>query len=155
VLGAPLPQHSGLTVTSHDTLGHDKDGKSVFIDDRIFTSANPLASDGSPPPPGMPGFTIIGKTEGFPDTSVNHEQMTEHHGKRMPLSDDSGVTCRVVDFPPLPPNAPPEFRFMHRTQSYDFGIVLSGRIVCALDSGEEKECGPGDIVVQRGTNHVR
>lgn len=69
-------------------------------------------ADGSAPPPGVPGFTLISKTQGFPDTSVAGSDFVEYHGTRMPLSDDSGVTCRIVDFPPLPPNAPDEINFV-------------------------------------------
>ncbi len=43
---------------------------------------------------------------------------------------------------------------MHRTISVDFGVILSGKIMLILDSGEEKEMNEGDIVVQRGTNHA-
>lgn len=69
------------------------------------------------------------------------------------LSEPSGVTCRIVDFPSVPVDAPPGVNFMHRTISLDFGVVLSGKIWCILDSGEEKEVGPGEVVVQRGTMH--
>lgn len=74
----------------------------------------------------------------------------------MPLSDDSGVTCRIVDFPPVPAELRNKdgVNFMHRTQSVDFGVVLEGRIWCVLDSGEEREVGVGEVVVQRGTEHV-
>lgn len=44
---------------------------------------------------------------------------------------------------------------MHRTQSWDVGVVLEGRILLRLDNGEEKEIGAGEVVVQRGTIHVR
>ena len=43
---------------------------------------------------------------------------------------------------------------MHRTQSWDIGVVLEGRVVLGLDGGEEKVIGAGEVVVQRGTNHV-
>ena len=42
---------------------------------------------------------------------------------------------------------------MHRTETVDYGIVLSGKLWLVLDEGEV-ELGPGDIVVQRGTNHA-
>jgi hypothetical protein len=113
-----------------------------------------LHGDGTPPPPTVPGFTLIGKTSGLPDTSVNDVAFTDLHGTRQPLSDDAGVTCRVVTFPPLPPNAPEEVNFMHRTQSWDVGVVLEGKVVLGLDGGEERVINAGEVVVQRGTNHV-
>jgi quercetin dioxygenase-like cupin family protein len=41
---------------------------------------------------------------------------------------------------------------MHRTQSVDYGIVLDGEVVLVLD-GSETTLRPGDVAVQRGTNH--
>lgn len=43
---------------------------------------------------------------------------------------------------------------MHRTQSWDIGVVLEGRVLLKLDGGDEREIGQGEVVVQRGTNHV-
>jgi hypothetical protein len=43
--------------------------------------------------------------------------------------------------------------FMHRTETVDYGIILSGEIYLIVDKGEML-CRPGDIVVQRGTNHA-
>lgn len=42
---------------------------------------------------------------------------------------------------------------MHRTETIDYGIVLEGEIVLLMDEGETT-VGPGDIVIQRGTNHA-
>ena len=41
---------------------------------------------------------------------------------------------------------------MHRTQSVDYGIVLSGEMVLVLDDSETV-LRAGDVVVQRGTSH--
>jgi quercetin dioxygenase-like cupin family protein len=41
---------------------------------------------------------------------------------------------------------------MHRTETVDYGIVLEGELVLILDEGETV-CRPGDIIIQRGTNH--
>ena len=43
--------------------------------------------------------------------------------------------------------------FMHRTQSLDYGIVVSGEVEMALDGGEKRVMRPGDVAVQRGTMH--
>jgi mannose-6-phosphate isomerase-like protein (cupin superfamily) len=81
----------------------------------------------------------------------------------------NGVRIRVLDIPPdtedesldevfenisasdeqVESDRHPSF---HRTESIDFGIVLSGEIVLLMDEGETT-VGPGEIVVQRGTNH--
>jgi len=41
----------------------------------------------------------------------------------------------------------------HQTNSVDFGIVLEGEIWSLMDVGE-KLLHPGDVVIQRGTNHA-
>lgn len=97
-----------LTPTRRIITGHDANGRAIFLSDELLPAANPLAGDGSAPPPGVPGFTLIGKTRGVPDTSVTEDEVEEYHGKRMPLSDDGGVTCRVVHFTPLPQGATTE-----------------------------------------------
>ena len=43
--------------------------------------------------------------------------------------------------------------FMHRTDSVDYAVILSGEIYMLLDE-DEVHLSAGDIVVQRGTNHA-
>jgi mannose-6-phosphate isomerase-like protein (cupin superfamily) len=42
---------------------------------------------------------------------------------------------------------------MHATDTIDFNVVVSGRVILAVENGEA-ELGPGDCVVQRGTWHA-
>jgi quercetin dioxygenase-like cupin family protein len=43
---------------------------------------------------------------------------------------------------------------MHRTESLDYGICLEGECVMELDSGDDVTVRAGDVVIQRGTNHL-
>jgi quercetin dioxygenase-like cupin family protein len=43
---------------------------------------------------------------------------------------------------------------MHRTESLDYGICLEGECDMELDGGETVTVRAGDVVVQRGTNHM-
>jgi quercetin dioxygenase-like cupin family protein len=43
---------------------------------------------------------------------------------------------------------------MHRTESLDYGICLEGECDMELDGGETVTVRAGDVVVQRGTNHL-
>jgi len=43
---------------------------------------------------------------------------------------------------------------MHRTESLDYGICLEGECDMELDSSETVTVRAGDVVIQRGTNHV-
>lgn len=74
------------------------------------------------------------------------------------LVSNEGVMCRIVDFPPIPPDTPREIaekvNLMHRTVSVDYGIVLEGEIDLVLDDGVRTTMRKGDVVVQRGTVHL-
>jgi quercetin dioxygenase-like cupin family protein len=41
----------------------------------------------------------------------------------------------------------------HRTDTTDFGVLLSGNIVAELDDGAVVLLSPGDVLVQNGTRH--
>ena len=41
----------------------------------------------------------------------------------------------------------------HRTRTVDYALVLEGEVFAMMDVGETK-MGPGDILIQRGTNHA-
>ncbi len=43
---------------------------------------------------------------------------------------------------------------MHRTESVDYGVVLEGEVTLVLDDGSATTVGPGDLVMQRGTDHA-
>ena len=43
---------------------------------------------------------------------------------------------------------------MHRTQTLDYGILIQGQIHLILDDKEEVCLNPGDVVIQRGTDHA-
>jgi len=56
-----------------------------------------------------------------------------------------GTNMRLFDFSP-------GFRSdMHRTDSIDYSIVISGTIENEVESGEVRLGKPGDVFVQRGT----
>jgi len=59
---------------------------------------------------------------------------------------DGGSVCRLVRYEPGVAER------WHRTDSIDYGIVLSGDIWMQLDK-EEVHLKPGDVVIQRNTMH--
>jgi quercetin dioxygenase-like cupin family protein len=59
----------------------------------------------------------------------------------------NGTRFAVIDFPPG--NKP----HMHRTETIDYVLVLEGEIEMDMDESTVK-LKAGDIMVQRGTNHV-
>ena len=42
---------------------------------------------------------------------------------------------------------------MHRTDTTDFGVVLSGNLALQLDDGAEVSLSPGDVLIENGTRH--
>ena len=42
---------------------------------------------------------------------------------------------------------------MHRSDTIDFDVLLSGQLILELDDGQERLLRPGDTVVQNGTRH--
>ncbi len=65
--------------------------------------------------------------------------------QRAEFSDKLAINMDVEDVSRHP--------FMHQTDSIDYGIVISGSIYLMLDN-EETLLHPGDVVIQRGTNHA-
>jgi quercetin dioxygenase-like cupin family protein len=41
----------------------------------------------------------------------------------------------------------------HRTDTTDFGIVISGHLAVQLDDGAEEVLSPGDVLIENGTRH--
>jgi mannose-6-phosphate isomerase-like protein (cupin superfamily) len=150
--------------------GHDPEGKAV------------VAMEGEPPNvinfPSVPGtyFFEIWKTHEMPVPVDNGPDPTL--GPRRMGPTPNGCAVRIVQIAPekdvkLPstveemeqhfretgspeaatsrPNAP--HPLMHRTESVDFGILIDGELTLVLDDSEV-QLRPGDIVVQRGTNHA-
>ena len=59
-----------------------------------------------------------------------------------------GSVIRVIEFDGSGGPSP-----MHRTRTLDYGIVLEGEVVLLL-SDSQVTLGPGDVVIQRGTDHA-
>lgn len=151
--------------------GHDDQGRAVVL------------SNGALPhvtrPPLQPGlaFHEVWNTAAMPvPVAAEEDEPTNRHRDTAPPS--LGTIIRFVDIPPegrdgpdfdvaqaeelfgavgLAENAkhtlPGRHPLMHRTESVDYGIVISGEIVLLLDE-DEVVLRPGDVVVQRGTIHA-
>lgn len=117
--------------------GHNSLGKSVVKDDQSF--------DTQLIPSGDAEFALIWTA---PDLPVDNNDETDGRERDAGLTLSGGSVIRVVDM--LPGGESP----MHRTNSLDYGIVMSGQLQLELDDGEVVELGAGDIVIQRGTIHL-
>lgn len=151
--------------------GHDEQGRSVVISDgpAPFLHVNPDDAEWY--------STDVFRTDAMPAKIVARQTETTE-GPRRQLPTNRGTVIRVNNFPPEPEsvrNMTPEdslrafsalgnpaaatygkggrHPLMHRTETIDYAIVLSGEIVMLLDEGEVT-LRAGDILVQCGTNHA-
>ena len=115
--------------------GHNAQGKAVVSIDEVMTggSRRPGAS-----------AAVIWTTEGFP---VDNDGAQDQAQREVGTTLANGTVFRVVEFGPG--NAPR----MHRTDSIDYAVVMSGEIDMELDDGVVVPLKAGDVLVQRGTIH--
>lgn len=128
---------NNLALIRRVVTGHDVNGDAVFRSEDHFTTETIPGGDAA--------FALIWTTASVP---VDNNDETEGRGRDAALTLHGGSVIRVVDM--LPGGVSP----MHRTNSIDYGIILSGEVELELDNGATTVLGPGDIVVQRGTMHL-
>ncbi|HWO73542.1 MAG TPA: cupin domain-containing protein [Dehalococcoidia bacterium] len=116
--------------------GHDAQGRAVVkIDETVRNAAGRR--------PGT-SAAVIWTTEGFPvDNDGDEDGAQRETGTTL----RGGTVFRVVQFDPG--NA----QRVHRTDSIDYAVVVSGEIDMELEQGEFVHLRAGDVLVQRGTVH--
>jgi quercetin dioxygenase-like cupin family protein len=115
--------------------GHDARGKAVV------TSDETLEPDVQRP--GQQGC-IIWTTDRVPADNAAPVQGPDNTAATIIAN---GAAFRIVRYEPGSAGR------MHRTQSLDYGVVLSGSIVLQLDDDAEVTLHADDVLVQRGTIH--
>ena len=96
-------------------------------------------------PSGDAAFSLVWTTATVP---ADNDDETDGRNRDAGLTLNQGSVIRIVDM--LPGGSSP----MHRTNSIDYGIVLSGDVELELDDGAVTTARSGDIIVQRGTMHL-
>lgn len=145
--------------------GHDGSGRAVVVMD-----GNAGSVLHRPSRPGV-ALTDLWETGGHPSTEVSGDPAARPVALHPPAD---GTVFRVIQFDPedarllAAADAGDAFSamgaggdlvsggrhpFMHRTDTVDYAVVLQGRITMLLDD-QDVELGPGDVVVQNGTNHA-
>jgi quercetin dioxygenase-like cupin family protein len=116
--------------------GHDGGGRAVVaIDNQV--SGVERAGVGV-------ASAMLWTTEGWPVDNTVEGDLGQWEGG---LTLKNGSVFRIVEFGPG--NGPR----MHRTDSVDYAIVMSGEIDMELDDGASVHLQAGDVLVQRGTIH--
>ena len=128
-----------MTAPRRVVTGHDAIGRSVV-----------LADGPAPRTRTLPGaiFHELWSTNATPTPLAPEEPAEPTDRNLVTPPDPHGTVIRIVDL------APGSRSPMHRTESLDYGIVLSGAVTLLLDDGSSTRLGPGDVVVQRGTDHA-
>ena len=144
--------------------GHDAEGKSILLADGLAPNVKEMSA--------MPGLALtdLWETKGAP---ARNEGSADNADRPVRLEPPPGGTIlRIVEFPPdsawrgrtdgregfdsigagHAQDAHSSDPMMHKTASVDYIIVLKGEIYAIMDKGETL-LKPGDILVQRGTNH--
>jgi mannose-6-phosphate isomerase-like protein (cupin superfamily) len=150
--------------------GHDASGRAIVTSDGPLPHVVEIAA--------IPGtvFHEVWATQGMPAPVGNEPDPTV--GPLMLPPPKLGTRIRFVDIPPDTPDflaqgaakmkdafaqigdtaastvqAHSPHPLMHRTESVDYGVVISGELTLILDDSEV-QLRPGSVVVQRGTNHA-
>jgi quercetin dioxygenase-like cupin family protein len=117
--------------------GHDENGKAIVEIDEVcshFRSGRPN------------GYVCnIWTTDASPANNNGHGDAGKREGKFSVI--ENGTVFRILDFHPGVQQR------VHRTDSVDYIVVMSGEIDMELESGEEVHLKAGDVMVQRGTVH--
>jgi quercetin dioxygenase-like cupin family protein len=124
--------------------GHDREGKAVVSTDEVLSAVPRLNR------PHISGCEIW-STDTMPVDNSAAADAPQRAGfvKRYNyVGTGQWTVIRVTEFAPGAP------KFMHRTETVDYAILLSGECDLEFDSGEIVRMKPGDICVQRGTMHA-
>lgn len=89
--------------------------------------------------------TLVWSTDATPADYLRDEDMGERKLGIQPPP--GGTRFSVLEL--QPGNA----AHMHRTESLDYVICISGEVEMDMDSGETVKMCAGDVMVQRGTSH--
>ncbi len=151
--------------TKRLVTGHDKNGKSCFIIDGEAKSALTIEA--------MGGLTVTDFWETL-DAPADNTGERDNADRPVHLEPTpTGTIFRTVEFPPdsawkAAADAKAGFAAlgaenvtddthadpnMHKTDTIDYAMVVSGEIWAVLDT-DERFMRPGDVLVQRGTNHA-
>ena len=148
--------------------GHNEEGESVILEDQ----ENPNDVEIK----GISGFIWheLWATDGAPTSNEGNADAADR-----PLSlapPDTGNVFRIIDMPPdsvrfgdgvdknnttsqyggsdaYAAGAASRHPGFHKTRTVDYAIILEGEVYAMMDVGEKK-MGPGDVLIQRGTNHA-
>ncbi len=116
--------------------GHDEQGRAVALIDEVSQNLRSA----------RPGATacVVWTSEGFP---VDNDGTADEGLRESGTTLDNGTVFRILEL--MPGNTPR----IHRTDSIDYAVIMSGEIDMELEPGDITHLKAGDVIVQRGTVH--
>ena len=132
--GIALPNGMRRVVT-----GNDAEGRSYIVSDDRVTMAD--------------GFPNLFRTTGDDPfgPGPEPEPRTLHPTDMQQIEPEvGGANFQFVALPPSTDESPPVW---HRTETVDINVLLGGELILMLDK-EETTLHPGDVVIQRNTDHA-
>jgi quercetin dioxygenase-like cupin family protein len=127
------------------TTGHDPEGRAVIAADEELSGVGLAEDEGRTDAT----FFQVWATHEMPVSLGDEAQARQRQGSMTTiLGTGAGTVLRIGVL------APGTRSPMHRTESLDYGICLEGECDMELDGGEVVTVRAGDVVIQRGTNHV-
>lgn len=131
----------------------NRDGRPVIVSD-----ATPPLTVGSLAGPAVSEVLWLQALPG--EAEDGGEPAAEHLGG---FPAEGAIACRMIRLPGSKPGVAPDDTWlrmpgddakpgMHRSETLDLMVIVDGHIILGLDDGEYP-LGPGDTIVQRGTEH--
>jgi quercetin dioxygenase-like cupin family protein len=123
---------------------HDSQGKAVVATDERLAGTGAVGRTGI-------SRVDVWSTDKMPIDNSDAAAELQRKGfvvRHNYVGSGQGSVIRITEFAPGAP------KFMHRTETVDYAILLSGECDLELDDGKTVHMKPGDICVQRGTMHA-
>lgn len=124
--------------------GHDENGKAVIASDERLEGMSRAGRAGL-------ARVEVWSSDRMPVDNSEEAAAAQRAGfvrRYNYVGSGQGTVIRVTEIAPGSP------KFMHRTETLDYAILLSGECDLELDDGRTVPLKAGDIVVQRGTMHA-
>jgi mannose-6-phosphate isomerase-like protein (cupin superfamily) len=135
-----MPKSTRRVVT-----GHDARGKSMVLSDGPPPQHHPMHGSSV----GADFHEMWNEPEPIPELAAGAAR--EPNKRSFTIMPPSGHLLRILDVYPLKDGG--RRTMMHRTRTLDYVVVIEGELTLILDDSEVTLT-PGDVVVQRGTDHA-
>jgi mannose-6-phosphate isomerase-like protein (cupin superfamily) len=131
--------------TRRVVTGHDARGKSVVMSDGTPPQNHPMQGAAI----GADFHEIWNEVDPIPE--LDSAAAREPNERPFTIMPPAGHLLRILDVYPLKDGG--RRTVMHRTRTVDYVVVIEGELTLILDDSEVT-LKPGDVVVQRGTDHA-